>query len=144
MARERTREDVEWELEWEKGNKKFFLICSAICAGIGLIIGAITGITSTGGIEGFFAGFFGGLWIGAGVGNIISFFPRFPHMFKQSVREGGGCFGEGCFDSVKQLLIGVLVWMVIFSALGPIGTLIRFLWCNHSIKKLEKLLNGSM
>ena len=137
MAEERTREDVEWELEWEKRNKKFFLICSAVCAGIGLIIGIVMAITDSSPEYTFL-----GLWIGAGGGNAISFFPRIPHMFKRSVKEGGGCFGQGCFENVKDLLIGIVIWLFIFSALGPIGTLIRFLVCNHSIKKLERLLGS--
>jgi hypothetical protein len=141
MTKERTRDDIERELEWEKKWKKILLICAAICAGIGIIIGAILGITEIGDIEGFFGGFFGGLWIGTGVGNIISYLPGIPHMFKQRVKEGGGCLGEGCFDSVKDFLIGLLLWMGIFTVLGPIGLLIRFLLSNHSIKKLEKELS---
>jgi len=113
MAKERTREDVESELWWEKKQKKLLLICTAIFAGIGIIIGLVLGI-SEGDTGTIFAGFFGGLWIGTGVGGAISYLPEIPHMFKQSVKEGGGCFGEGCFDSVKDLLLGILVWMGIF------------------------------
>jgi len=136
MAKERTRDDVEWELEWEKKNKKFFLICCAVCTGIGLIAGIVMAI-----IEGNPIYVLGLLWVGTGVGNIITYIPYIPHMFKQSVREGGGCFGEGCFESVKDFLIGILIWMGIFTVLGPIGLLIRFLWSNHRIKKLEEELS---
>jgi len=141
MATEKTRDDIEWELEWEKKEKKLLLICTAICAGIGIIIGAIAGITEGGGAESFFGMGFLGLWIGAGVGGAISYLPSIPHMFKQRVKEGGGCLGEGCFDTVKNLLIGILIWLVIFSLLGPIGLLIRILLANRKIKQLEKLLS---
>jgi len=136
MAEERTREYVEWELEWEKKQKKFFLICCAICAGIGLIVGIVMAIS-----DGAPMYVLGGFWIGTGAGNIISYLPAIPHAFKQKVKEGGGCFGEGCFESVKNLLIGLLLWMGIFTVLGPIGLLIRFFISNHSIKKLENELS---
>jgi len=136
MAKERTKEDVEWELAWEKKEKKLLLICTAICAGIGLIIGIIAGIS-----EGSAGIIIAGLWIGTGVGLAISYFPSIPHIFKETVKESGGCFGEGCIDNVIYLLKGILVWLGIFSALGPIGFLIRYLMSNHKIKKLENELS---
>jgi len=141
MAKERTRDDVELDLEWEKKQKKLLLICTAICCGLGLIIGVVAGIAE-GDLETFLLGSFCGIWFGTGIGLAISYFPIIPHMFKQRVKEGGGCLGEGCFDSVKDLLIGILIWLVIFSALGPIGFLVRFLLSNHKIKKYEKELSG--
>jgi len=137
MAKERTREDVEWDLKWEKGQKKLLLICSAICTGIGLIIGVVYGIS-----EGELSLIFMGIWFGAGAGNAISYLPAIPHMFKRSVMEGGGCLGEGCLESVKDLLIGIVIWLVIFSFLGPIGLLIRVLIGNSKIKRYEEELSG--
>ena len=137
MAKERTREDVEWDLKWEKGQKKLLLICSAICTGIGLIIGVVFGMS-----EGELSMIFAGIWIGSGVGNAISYFPAIPHGFKQSVREGGGCLGGGCLDSVLDFLKTIVIWLLIISALGPIGMLIRVLIGNSKIKRYEEELSG--
>jgi hypothetical protein len=145
MAKERTRDDVEWELEWEKKQKKILLICSAIFCGLGIIGGVAFGIAMGSGdiVINIIAGVFVyGVWLGTGIGGAISYIPHIPHMFKQSVREGGGCLGEGCFDSVTGLLKGILIWLVIFSVLGPVGLLIRFLLAKHKIKQLEKELSG--
>jgi len=142
MVKERTREDIEWDLEWEKRWKKILLICSAIFCGLGIIIGAVLGITEGGGIEGFLGGFFGGLWVGTGVGGFISYIPNIPHALKRAAREGGGCSNsDGCFESVKDLLIGILIWLVVLSMLGPIGLLVRFLWGKYKIKKFERELS---
>jgi len=139
--RERTKEYVEWELEWEKKEKKLLLICTAICSGLGLIIGVVAGIQSGEEIATIIGIIIAGIWIGTGIGLVISYFPHIPHMFKQRVQESGGCFGEGCMDNVTDLIKGLLIWLVILSALGPIGFLVRYLMGNHTIKKLEKELS---
>jgi len=139
--KERTKEDVEIDLWWEKKEKKLLLICSAICCGLGLIVGLVVGITE-GGSDIIFAGIFGGLWIGTGVGVFISYLPRIPHNLKQEVKEGGGCLAEGCSDIVINFLKTIAIGLIILSALGPIGLLIRFLWGKHEIKKLEKELSS--
>jgi len=136
MAEEkRTKEDVESDLQWEKFQKKLLLIGSAICCGIGLIYGLINA-------HGESENFIMAIWIGIGAGGFISYLPAIPHMFKQRVKEGGGCLGNGCIDNITELLKGIVFTLIFLSALGPIGLLVRFLMSRHRIKKLERELSS--
>ena len=130
------RDGLEFDLEWEKKEKKRLLICTAVCSIIGFIIGLAVGI-SEGDIEVVFGGIFGGIWLGAGVGGAISYLPVIPHTFKNMVAE------EGCFEGIKSLLIGVAIWVIIFTFLGALGFLIRFLMANHKIKKIQNSLDAA-
>jgi len=125
------KEKIENDLWWEKRQKKIILICSAVCCGLGLIIGVV----ATSGND-VMAGIFWGIWIGTGIGGAIGYFPTIPHVFVQAMREEG--FGE----ALKNTLIGIFFFLIIFSLLGPIGLLIRVLRMNYRIKKFEKQLSG--
>jgi len=132
MADEKNeRESLAWDIEWEKKEKKIMLICTAVGAGLGLIIGIVVGVQESGVAMMALMG----LWIGSGIGCALSYIPNIPYAFKETMKREG--FGE----AVKTTFFGILVWLLIFWIIGPVGLLIRLLIRNHKIKKLEKRLS---
>jgi uncharacterized membrane protein len=127
------REEIESDIAWEKREKKIFLICTLVCFVIGTIIAVVVGIDS--GIDG--STIFYGMWFGTGIGGAIGYIRTLPYVVKKTIQEEG--FGEG----IKTVLLGLLVWVLIFAAIGMIGFLIRLLMKNHKIKKLEKSLSAA-
>jgi hypothetical protein len=127
------REEIVSDIAWEKREKKIFLICTLVCFVIGTIIGIVASIDE--GEAGSML--FYGIWIGTGIGGAVGYIRSLPYVVKKSVQEEG--LGEG----LKTVLIGIVVWVIIFAFLGIIGFLIRLLMKNHKIKKYEKLLGAA-